>query len=55
MDQTTTLGACPQCETPIKQYDVLIEYETVDGPSQYAECPDCVTVVTPTQSSHANV
>jgi hypothetical protein len=48
MDPTTTLGVCPHCETPITNRDLLIEYETVNGHSQYAECPGCVAVITPT-------
>jgi hypothetical protein len=48
MNTTTTLGVCPHCETPITKHDRLIEYETTDGHSQYAECPDCVAVITPT-------
>jgi hypothetical protein len=48
MDATTTFGACPHCETPIRKGHLLIEYETVDGSSQYAECPECVAVITPT-------
>lgn len=41
------LGTCPNCETAISAVDVLIEYETDDGPKVYADCPGCRGVVHP--------
>ncbi len=41
------LGGCPHCGTEIPDYRLLIEYETADGPSVFAECPSCEDVVTP--------
>lgn len=40
-------GTCPVCGSPIPTTRVLIEYETADGATAYAECPDCGTVVHP--------
>jgi NAD-dependent SIR2 family protein deacetylase len=44
---THELGTCPHCDAAIPTSRVLIEYETSDGPSAYAECPDCRDVVHP--------
>ena len=44
----TTLGTCPRCGTAIPDYRLLIEYETTEGTSIFAECPSCEAVVTPT-------
>jgi uncharacterized C2H2 Zn-finger protein len=41
------LGDCPRCEAEIPARSLLIEYETADGTSSYAECPECEAVVTP--------
>lgn len=38
-------GLCPFCGASFSAYDILIEYETDDGPAAYAECPDCRDVV----------
>lgn len=41
-------GDCPHCEARIPRGAVLIEYETVEGPTRmFAECPDCGEVVHP--------
>ena len=42
-----TLGCCPHCETEIPDHRLLIEYETAEGQSHFAECPSCEDVVTP--------
>ncbi len=48
VQQGTELGSYPDCGDPIRQIDVLIEYETTDGQSAvWAECPNCNTVVHP--------
>ncbi len=41
------LGICPHCDAAIPTTRVLIEYETGDGTSTYAECPECRDVVHP--------
>lgn len=44
----TILGRCPNCGEEIPQAWMLIEYETVDGTTDYwAECLGCGTVVSP--------
>jgi endogenous inhibitor of DNA gyrase (YacG/DUF329 family) len=42
-----TLGDCPLCGRSIPRERLLIEYDTSDGQSMYAECPDCRKVVHP--------
>lgn len=42
-----SLGDCPHCEIQIPVANLLIEYESSDGPGVFAECPDCADVVTP--------
>ncbi|RKD85904.1 DUF7837 family putative zinc-binding protein [Halopiger aswanensis] len=42
-----SLGTCPFCHAEITSSDVILEYETVTGPTVYAECPECRDVVTP--------
>lgn len=45
-----TYGACPRCEADIDQHSVLVEYETTDGDQRaFAECPECRSVVSPTE------
>jgi len=44
---SSTLGDCPHCNSRISRARLLIEYDTTDGPSTYAECPDCRDVVHP--------
>ena len=44
---TSSLGTCPSCDGSITEHDVLIAYETADGPDMYADCPHCREVVTP--------
>lgn len=41
------LGQCPRCAVPIPAALELIEYETSNGVSRYAECPACGDVVRP--------
>lgn len=41
------LGICPFCSAEVATTDVLIEYESADGPAVYAECPECRDVVNP--------
>jgi hypothetical protein len=42
------LGSCPDCETPLHDYDVVIEYKRRDGQrAVWADCPDCRDVVHP--------
>ena len=43
----STLGSCPRCGTGIPDHRLLIEYETTEGTSIFAECPSCEDVVTP--------
>jgi len=43
----SSLGECPHCGGELSGQDVLITYETADGTSLYAECPDCRDVVSP--------
>ena len=44
---SSTLGACPLCETPVSRDGILIEY-VVDGERRvYAECPECGEPVQP--------
>lgn len=43
----STLGECPHCEVEVPERLLLIEYETADGTSSYAECPECGDVITP--------
>lgn len=43
------LGHCPRCAVPIPRALELIEYETADGVSRFAECPTCGDVVRPRQ------
>jgi hypothetical protein len=45
--KSATLGTCPECEETIPGGYLLIEYETTEGPEQFAECPDCRTIVHP--------
>jgi hypothetical protein len=41
-------GTCPDCERPLYEYDVVIEYEVGDGGrAAWAECPGCREVVHP--------
>jgi hypothetical protein len=44
---SSTLGDCPRCDTRISRAQLLIQYDTADGPAAYAECPDCRDVVHP--------
>lgn len=47
-DQASTAGRCPGCDTELLDFDVLIEYERVDGERDaFAECPNCRRVVHP--------
>lgn len=42
------LGRCPDCGATIAGHDILIEYETDDGPpAVWADCPTCGGVVHP--------
>lgn len=45
--ETENLGTCPRCEESIPSGNVLISYDTPDGESVYAECPDCREPVHP--------
>lgn len=43
-----TLGDCPDCDVSIPMSQLLIEYESSEGPDLFAECPECGGVVSPT-------
>ncbi|WP_042665599.1 hypothetical protein [Haloferax sp. ATB1] len=45
-NESTTIGRCPDCETELHEYHVLIEFETEDGGTGlFADCPECDDVV----------
>lgn len=41
------LGRCPRCDAPILRGQLLITYDTDNGPAAYAECLDCEDVIQP--------
>ncbi|WP_246045817.1 Lar family restriction alleviation protein [Halorussus ruber] len=45
--QSPDLGDCPFCGSEIHNANVLIEYQSEDGTSFWAECPGCGDVVDP--------
>jgi len=42
--QRSPLGVCPNCEAVVPSEWLLIEYQTADDTTVYAECPDCGNV-----------
>lgn len=40
-------GTCPQCGEAVPSHRLLIEYETANGRSAFAECPTCEDVIHP--------
>ena len=43
----TTLGRCPECNEPIAESELVIDYRSANGTQiTAATCPSCVTVVT---------
>jgi uncharacterized Zn finger protein len=49
MSSTTDgIGRCPECETDLTRFHILLEYENADGEDAiWADCPSCGTVVHP--------
>jgi hypothetical protein len=42
------LGLCPGCGTEIPQTNLVVKYQPAEGwPRIFAECPECVAVVSP--------
>jgi hypothetical protein len=42
------LGRCPDCDEPIPETWLILEYEKEDGTvGKWAECPECRDVVAP--------
>lgn len=41
------LGDCPNCNVPLVQSNLQIEFETTHGDAEYAECPNCKQVISP--------
>jgi DNA-directed RNA polymerase subunit RPC12/RpoP len=41
------LGVCPECGTAVPPGRLAVAYERDDYEVQYAECPDCESLVQP--------
>jgi hypothetical protein len=47
-NESDSLGVCPECGTELRAGQILVEYTTADGTTEYfADCYSCETVVHP--------